>query len=457
MAGLRRLDRNLGRLQVADFADHDDVRILSQERAQRCGEGHAALVVLLHLVDAGQADFHRVFGGGNVARLVVEDAQRGIQRNGLARTGGAGHQHHAVRLVDRIQEQLLLVRLVAQFVDAQLGRAAIQDTQHHLFTEQGRQRADAEIDLLGLGQVELDAPVLRHALFGDVQLCHHLQARGNALVQLHRRARHHLQQAVDAQAHAVIVFVGLEVDVRCALADRVDQHLVDELHHRGVVTLGVDAGVGARAFVVAQADIEVGHALVVAAQRVADGVMAGVPLFQRAADLVLIDQDRLHHQVGMELDLVQRMGRIAGTHEQLAAAFEQRQHVVLAQQLLADQAHGVLAGVERGHVEQRHAELDRVGGGELRGTDQLVLREPSGQRLACRSGLGHRIAGGGLVQSAVLDQAAGQAGDADEVGGGYGIHRKLLLPSAGYRTPRAWNTCNRIQQPDHAGRQAAGT
>ncbi len=135
MARLRGLDRDFGGFQVADFADHDDVRILAQERAQRRGERHAALDVLLHLVDAGQADFDRVFGGGNVARLIVEDAQRGIQRHRLARAGRAGDQHHAVGLVDRIQEQLLLRRLIAELVDAQFGSAAIEDTQHHLLAE----------------------------------------------------------------------------------------------------------------------------------------------------------------------------------------------------------------------------------------------------------------------------------------------------------------------------------
>ncbi|KAG1194929.1 hypothetical protein G6F35_013314 [Rhizopus arrhizus] len=65
VAGLRRLDRNLRRFQGADFADHDDVRVLAQERAQRSGKGHAALVVLLHLVDAGQRDVAVVRGPPN--------------------------------------------------------------------------------------------------------------------------------------------------------------------------------------------------------------------------------------------------------------------------------------------------------------------------------------------------------------------------------------------------------
>ena len=34
VAGERRLDRDLRGLAVADLADHDDVRVLAQERAQ---------------------------------------------------------------------------------------------------------------------------------------------------------------------------------------------------------------------------------------------------------------------------------------------------------------------------------------------------------------------------------------------------------------------------------------
>jgi hypothetical protein len=51
---------------------------------------------------------------------------------------------------------------------------------------------------------------------------------------------HGLQDAVHAEAHAVLGLVGLEVDVGGAALDRVDQHLVDEAHHRGVVVHLID-------------------------------------------------------------------------------------------------------------------------------------------------------------------------------------------------------------------------
>ena len=41
VARQRRLDGDLRRLEVADFADQDDVRVLAQERAQRRGEVQA--------------------------------------------------------------------------------------------------------------------------------------------------------------------------------------------------------------------------------------------------------------------------------------------------------------------------------------------------------------------------------------------------------------------------------
>ena len=46
----------------------------------------------------------------------------------------------------------------------------------------------------------------------------------------HRRLRDSLQHAVHAEAHAVDLLVGLEMDVRGAAADGIEQDLVDEAH-----------------------------------------------------------------------------------------------------------------------------------------------------------------------------------------------------------------------------------
>jgi hypothetical protein len=42
------------RFRRPDFADEDDVRVLAQERPQRCGEREVDLLLDLHLVDAAR-------------------------------------------------------------------------------------------------------------------------------------------------------------------------------------------------------------------------------------------------------------------------------------------------------------------------------------------------------------------------------------------------------------------
>ena len=62
----RRVDRDLERLRVADLADHDDVGVLPEERAQRAREREADLRLHVHLVDALDLVLDRVLGGQDV-------------------------------------------------------------------------------------------------------------------------------------------------------------------------------------------------------------------------------------------------------------------------------------------------------------------------------------------------------------------------------------------------------
>src|SRR5512137_275263 len=66
VARLRCLDRDVRGFEVADLADHDDVRILPQEGPQRVGERKTGLLVDVDLVDARDLDLRRVLGGRDV-------------------------------------------------------------------------------------------------------------------------------------------------------------------------------------------------------------------------------------------------------------------------------------------------------------------------------------------------------------------------------------------------------
>ena len=237
VARLRRLDRDVRGLEVADFADHDDVRILPQERAQGRGEGEPRLLVHVDLVDAGQLDFRRVFGGRDVDAGLVQDVEARVERHGLAAARRAGHEDHPVRAPDRLQQRLLLVGLVAQRLDAELDARRVEDTHDDLLAEERRQRAHAEVDRLGLRQHDLHPAVLRHALLRDVELGDHLDPRGELVLDHERRLRDLHQDAVEAVADAVELLVRLEMDVRDAGVDRVQQDLLQVPDDRRVLDL----------------------------------------------------------------------------------------------------------------------------------------------------------------------------------------------------------------------------
>ena len=82
--------------QVADFADHDHVRVLAHDGAQRSGKVQADGGLDLDLVDPFKLVFHRVFHRDDLAFSRVELRQRGIERGGFARTCGPGDQQDAV-------------------------------------------------------------------------------------------------------------------------------------------------------------------------------------------------------------------------------------------------------------------------------------------------------------------------------------------------------------------------
>src|SRR5690606_38581174 len=71
-------------LLVSHFADHHDVRVLTQDTSQGGGESHADVRTHLHLVDAGKLILNRVFHGDDVDFGRIDVLQEAVQRCGFA-------------------------------------------------------------------------------------------------------------------------------------------------------------------------------------------------------------------------------------------------------------------------------------------------------------------------------------------------------------------------------------
>ena len=167
MARLSRFDGDVGGVQVANFADHDDVRVLAQKGLQCCCKGQPGTVVDIDLVDARQIDFGRIFHRGNVDARLIQDVQASVERHCFATARGPRHQNHAVGTLNGQHQAVFFDLFVAQRFDAQFGTGGVQDPDHDLLAEQGGQRAHPEVDGLG-AKLELHSAVLRNTLFSDV-------------------------------------------------------------------------------------------------------------------------------------------------------------------------------------------------------------------------------------------------------------------------------------------------
>ena len=163
------LEGNVRCFEIADFTDHDDVRILAEESPQRRRKRQSRLFVDIDLVDAGQVDFGRIFCRGNVHPRLVQQVQACVKRHGLAGASRPRDENHSVGPLNSLEQAGLFFGFIAQGINAQFGAAGIQNPDNNLFAKQGGQRTDAQIHRSVGTDLQFHATVLWNTLFGDVQ------------------------------------------------------------------------------------------------------------------------------------------------------------------------------------------------------------------------------------------------------------------------------------------------
>ena len=167
-------DGDFNRLLIAHFTDHDDVGVTAQDAAQTGGEGEVDLRLHRDLNDAVQLVFHRVFDGDDAAVLGVQLLEQGVKRGALAGTGRTGDQDDSVRRGEQFAELCFGVGIQAE--GAHVEPFPRQQTQCHGLAIDAGDGGDADVDRFSI-EFEIDAPILRHAALGDVEMRHDFQTR----------------------------------------------------------------------------------------------------------------------------------------------------------------------------------------------------------------------------------------------------------------------------------------
>ena len=194
------------------------------------------------------------------------------------------------------------------------------------------------------------------------------------------------QHAVDAEAHAHLAALGLEVDVGGALLDRLGDDRVDELDDRRVLGGLVDLG-DVRDLVLALRD------------RLRDRVVEPAHPPDQCVDVVRRGDHGAHLVTGHQLQVVERehVRRIGHRDHQVAVLVEaDRRRVEAARRLGADRVERSYVGLVDREVDVVEPEALRGGARELVARDRPRLEQHllggAAGRLGLLDGLVHALA-----------------------------------------------------------------
>src|SRR5215471_4363681 len=232
MAGQGGLHRDLSGLFVADLTNHDLVRVMTQDRAETPRERQAFFLVDRDLGDAAQLILDGIFDRHDLVLDRLDLRQARVQRRRFSRTRRAGHENHPVWLADELAQFLLGLEvesehLQVQTLELRVGRFLVEDPDDRVFAVNRRHDGDAKIDRT-TAHPELEPPVLRYPLFGDVELRHDFDAGDDrSMVPLVDGIHGLIQNAVDAVLDDDHVLLRLDVHVRGTPLNRVEN---DRIH-----------------------------------------------------------------------------------------------------------------------------------------------------------------------------------------------------------------------------------
>src|SRR6185437_12669915 len=172
--------------------------------------------------------FDRVFDGDDFLVGLINTLQSRVERRRFAASGRTGDQENAVRhgrvMLHPAKHPVIKTEL-AQVV--KIARRTVQQAHDNALAIERGQRRNTKVHFAA-HRFYFDAPILRQAAFGDVQLGHQLYARNNSGLQLARRRVLAIEHAVNAIPDAELFFERLDMYVARALLDGLRDHRVHQ-------------------------------------------------------------------------------------------------------------------------------------------------------------------------------------------------------------------------------------
>ena len=231
--GQGRLDGDLRGLLVPDLTDHHLIRVVPQDRPQASCKCQTLLLVDRNLGDPLELILDRVFDGDDLVLGRTDLRQTRVQRGRLARTCGAGHQHHSIGLIDEFAQLALGIVLKTEHIEIEslelgVGSFLVENPDNRVLTMNGRHDRHPEVDGAAR-KPDLEAAVLGNPFLGDIEFRHHLDAADNRrVVPFVNRFHRLIENPVDAVFDNHLAILGFDMDVGRAPLDRIEENRVNE-------------------------------------------------------------------------------------------------------------------------------------------------------------------------------------------------------------------------------------
>jgi hypothetical protein len=169
------LNGNLRSLDIADLANHDDIRILSKNGPQRLGKRQVRTRIDLNLPYSGKFVLDGILDCHYVQCLRIESSYRRIQRRRFAGSGRASDKDDPMRLMHKAINSLSDRKIHTKRPKIQLLRILVQQAKHHPLAMIRRNRRHSNI-YRSPRNPDSDSAILRHSPFRYVEIRHNLDA-----------------------------------------------------------------------------------------------------------------------------------------------------------------------------------------------------------------------------------------------------------------------------------------
>ena len=120
VTGHGRANRDICRFDVANFANHHDVRVLSQNVTQTFGERKIDLWFYVNLWHARDSILDRFFDGDDATLHRINATQEAIQRCRFSAAGRPGEQNDSVSMREQIANDLFLFLAQIEAIEVEL-------------------------------------------------------------------------------------------------------------------------------------------------------------------------------------------------------------------------------------------------------------------------------------------------------------------------------------------------